>query len=128
MTIHIDPFSGEPIYRQIVEQVKFLSASGKMLAGDKLPSIRSLAEHLKINPRTVVRAYEELEHSGLVVSRPGQGVFVSSGPDALPENTRFKLLCQMAQRLLAEASRIGAPLEEVLQAIQETARTMEADQ
>jgi GntR family transcriptional regulator len=124
MRINIDPYSGEAIYRQIVEQIKFMSASGALAPGYQLPSIRNLARDLGINPRTVVRAYEELEHAGLVVSRQGQGVFISTGPEALPSQTRAKLLAQMSERLLAEAMRIGASIDEVLEAIRKTADQM----
>ncbi|MHC4714852.1 MAG: GntR family transcriptional regulator, partial [Planctomycetota bacterium] len=73
MYIRLDHSSGEPFYRQIVEQVKYAVAAARVVPGDRLPSIRGLAGRLKINPRTVVKAYEELAHAGLVVMRQGQG-------------------------------------------------------
>ena len=75
MQIHLDHHSGEPIYRQIVEAIKFDVARGKLSAGDRLPSIRQLANELGINMRTVVKAYEELVHAGLAVIPGGQHAF-----------------------------------------------------
>ena len=113
MYLRLDYQSGEAIYRQIVEQVKYKVASGELRPEDRLPSIRELAKQLKINPRTVVKAYEELQSGGLVVRRQGQGVFVRDGQAAMPVRTRHKLIGEMAGRMLAEASRLGASEEEV---------------
>lgn len=125
--LRLDPHSGEPIYRQVVEQVKFKIASGQMNGGDQLPSIRALAGQLKVNPRTVVKAYEELEHSGLVIMKHGQGVFVSSRREAVPEPERRDAIGEMARRLLAEAARLGAPAGEVIEIIRNEANQMESE-
>jgi len=125
MRLRLDPYSGEPIYQQIVEQVKYQVACGRLVSSDQLPSIRSLAKELKINPRTVVRAYEELAHSGLVVLRQGQGVFVSAHREAAPSEARRKVLGDMSRRLLAEAARMGADSDEVLQILREETEQME---
>ena len=66
MQIHISPNDGLPIYLQIVNQVKYLVASGRLSSGDELPPIRVLADRLIINPNTVARAYRELETAGVV--------------------------------------------------------------
>ena len=113
MYLRLDYQSGEAIYRQIVEQIKYKIASGELKPTEQLPSIRELAKTLKINPRTVVKAYEELQSGGLVVRRQGQGVFIRDGQDAVPVQTRNKLLQEMARRMLAEASRLGASEEQV---------------
>ena len=63
MQIHISPHDGVPIYRQIVNQVKYLVAAGRLKRGDEMPPIRRLAEDLLINPNTVARAYRDLEGS-----------------------------------------------------------------
>ena len=89
-----------------------------MAADERLPSIRGLAEELKINTRTVVKAYEELEHAGLVGTRHGQGVFVATNHGITPESVRRKAIGEMARRMLAEAFRLGADKEEVLKVIQ----------
>ncbi len=128
MYIHLDHHSGEPIYRQIVEAVKYRVACGQIAPGGQLPSIRVLAEELKINPRTVVKAYEELQHAGLVVMRQGQGVFVRSQRQGVPAATRRKEIEAMARRLLAEADRMGAGSDEVMEIIQRVAQEMEPAQ
>ena len=113
MYLRLDYQSGEAIYRQIVEQIKYKIASGELKPNEQLPSIRDLAKQLKINPRTVVKVYEELQSGGLVIRRQGQGVFIKDGQVAVPVHTRRKLLGEMARRMLAEASRLGAGEEEV---------------
>lgn len=127
MHIHLDYHSGEPIYRQVIEAIKYKIASGELSLDERLPSIRALAEQLKINPRTVVKAYEELKHAGLVVMRHGQGVFVASNQNATSQSVRKKAIGNMARRMLAEAFRLGASKAEVLQIIEEEASKMESE-
>jgi len=76
MIIHVNPASGIPIYIQLMEQVKHAIETGALRAGEQLPALRRLAEELVINPNTVVRAYRELEHEGVVEVRHGAGAFV----------------------------------------------------
>ena len=128
MYLHLDHHSGEPIYRQIVEAVKYRIASGRLAEGAKMPSIRVLAGELKINPRTVVKAYEELQHAGLVVMKQGQGVFVATNRQGIPAKARRKAVAEMARRLLAEASRLGADRDEVLRILDDEARRMGSNQ
>jgi GntR family transcriptional regulator len=78
----IDSGSGVPIYRQLVEQVRREVMLGRLAAGDQLPTLRDVVDALAINPNTVVKAYAELEHEGLVVRRQGMGTFVTSAPPA----------------------------------------------
>src|SRR5437764_12830109 len=89
MQIHLDPGDGVPIYLQIVHQVKYLVASGRLLPGEELPPIRALAERLVINPNTVARAYRELERQGVVTKRSTTGTFVS--PEATGSSRREAL-------------------------------------
>ena len=124
MYLRLDHQSGEPIYRQIVEQVKYRVASGQLKAGEKLPSIREMAKDLKINPRTVVKAYEELQSAGLVVRRQGQGVFITELQAAMPAKMRHKAIADLASRLLSEASRMGASGEEVQAILKEVWESM----
>ncbi len=124
MYLRLDPHSGEPIWRQLVEQIKYRVASGQLHDGDKLPSIRGLAKDLKINPRTVVKAYEELQHAGLVLMRHGKGVFITHTRTETPASTRQEVLSELARRLFAEASRMGADPDEVIHIIQNVAEEM----
>jgi GntR family transcriptional regulator len=73
---HLDGHSGVPPYLQLVQQVKQAMRLGMLGVGDQLPTVREVVERLVINPNTVLKAYRELEHEGLVASRPGQGTFV----------------------------------------------------
>ncbi|MHC4086124.1 MAG: GntR family transcriptional regulator [Planctomycetota bacterium] len=113
MYLRLDHQSGEAIYRQIVEQIKYKVASGDLKPTDRLPSIRELAKQLKINPRTVVKAYEELQSGGLVVRKQGQGVFITNNQGTLPARLRNKAIEELAKRLLSEASRMGASRQEM---------------
>lgn len=74
----VDAGSGVPIYRQLMEQVRREVLLGRLGPGDQLPTLREVVDALAINPNTVVKAYTELEHEGLVVRRHGTGTFISS--------------------------------------------------
>jgi GntR family transcriptional regulator len=76
----VDAGSGVPIYRQLVEQVRLEVMLGGLARGDQLPTLREVVDALAINPNTVVKAYTELEHEGLVVRRQGMGTFVTATP------------------------------------------------
>lgn len=124
MYLRLNYQSGEAIYRQIVEQVKYKVASGELSPGQRLPSIRELAKQLKINPRTVVKSYEELRAAGLAVMRQGQGVFITENQTQASAKTRQKAIADMTRRLFSEAMRIGAHKEEILRIVNETAQEM----
>ena len=76
MSFQLDTKSGVPIYRQIIEQVKYTIARGELEPGDRLPTVRQLAVDLSVNPNTVVRAYRELEIAGVLDTQQGSGTFV----------------------------------------------------
>lgn len=80
----IDARSGVPMYRQLVQQVRREVMLGRMLPGDQLPTLKDVVEALAINPNTVVKAYGELEHEGLVVRRQGVGTFIASTAPGRP--------------------------------------------
>src|SRR6266576_1516784 len=114
MQLHISPKDGVPIYRQIVNQVKYLVGSGRLAPGEELPPIRVLAEQLVVNPNTVARAYAELEHAGIVTKRHGSGTYISETPSPLSRREKFKVLTQRADALLVEAGHLDIDLEEVI--------------
>ena len=72
MQIHITQADGMPFYQQVVNQIKFLVASGRLDKGEQLPPVRRLAEQLLVNPNTVARAYRELESKGVVAAKRGE--------------------------------------------------------
>src|SRR5580692_4127291 len=75
--LRLNPSSGVPIYLQLMEQIKHAIETGALKAGDQLPTIRRLAEDMVMNPNTVVRAYRELQHEGVIELRHGSGAFIS---------------------------------------------------
>jgi GntR family transcriptional regulator len=117
--IHISSNDGVPIYIQIVNQVKHLVASGRLLPGEEVPPIRVLAEQLVVNPNTVARAYLELEREGVVNKRHGSGTYVSESPSPLSRREKFKVLAQRADALLVEAGHLDIDIDEVITLLQE---------
>src|SRR5262245_28413614 len=113
MQIRISASDGVAIYQQIVNQVKYLVASGRLSPGEELPPIRVLANRLLINPNTVARAYRELEVAGVVVKRGTAGTYVSDAGSPLARRERLKILTERVDGLLAEARQLGFSLEEV---------------
>ena len=114
MQIHVSDADGTPYYLQLVSQIKFQVASGRLTAGEQLPPVRKLAEQLLINPNTVARAYRELEQEGVVVSRRGAGVFVAdSGSSPLARREKLRILNERIDALLTEASQLGIDADTV---------------
>ena len=117
MEIKIDPADGVPIYRQIVNQIRYAVASGLLEPGEELPTIRALALTLKVTPNTVVKAYEELEAAGVLQKRHGSGTFVSGERTKLADRERRRIIEQRIDGLLTEAHHLGFSLEELLKLI-----------
>ncbi len=114
MQIHVNANDGVPIYVQIVNQIKYLVAAGRLAPGEEIPPIRALAQQLLINPNTVARAYLELEKDGLVTKRHGSGTYVSDQGSPLGRKERRKILAERADALLAEARHLEVSLSELL--------------
>src|SRR5215510_11442576 len=117
MDITINLLDGVPIYRQIVNQVKYLVASGLLRAGEELPPIRTLALQLKVTPNTIVKAYGELEIAGIVHKRQGSGTFVSEGRLQLALRERRRVIEQRIDALLAEAYQLNFTAEDILRMV-----------
>lgn len=114
MQIDISLQDGVPIYRQIVNQVKYLIASGKIRPGDELPAIRTLAEQLTVTPNTIVKAYGELETEGVVFKRRGAGTYVADLQSPLARKEQRRILAQRADSLLTDANQLNFTLDEVI--------------
>jgi GntR family transcriptional regulator len=112
--IHISSNDGVPIYLQIVNQVKYLVASGRLSPGNELPPIRVLAEQLLVNPNTVARAYRELETAGVVTKRRTAGTYVSETSSPLERRERLRILTERVDALLAEARQMDIDIDQVL--------------
>ena len=119
MKLHINPKEGKPIYRQIMDQVKYLIASGRLSPGDELPTVRGLAQDLLINPNTVARAYRELEQAGILVTRQGAGTYVSTQGTPLSREACGRLLLERARAFAAEAWHLGYSLEDTIALLRE---------
>jgi GntR family transcriptional regulator len=123
MQIHLNTGDGVPIYLQIVNQVKYLVASGRLAPGEEVPPIRVLAEQLLINPTTVARAYRELERAGFVTKRSTTGTFVSAAGSPLARRECMAALAERVDALLAEARQMNVGLDELLDLIRRQARS-----
>lgn len=115
ITIHVT--DGVPIYRQIVNQVKYLVASGLLLPGEELPPIRTLALQLKVTPNTIVKAYGDLEASGVIHKRRGSGTFVSDTRPQLALKERRRIVEQRIDALLAEAHQLNFTPDDILRMV-----------
>ena len=118
MQIHISPSDGIPIYLQIVNQVKYLVASGRLAPAEELPPIRTLAEQLLVNPNTVARAYRELEAAGIVEKRRTAGTYVSENGSPLARRERIKIITGRVDALVAEAAQMDVSLDELVKIIE----------
>ena len=119
MEISIDQKSGVPLYRQIIESVKFSIARGDLAPGDRLPTVRQLAVDLEVNPNTVVRAYREMEIQGVLDTQQGSGTFVTNRTPEIDGLERRRMLDQVLTELLARASGFGFTLDEVLDGLRQ---------
>lgn len=121
----LDPKSGVPYYKQIILQVEFAIADGRFVTGDQLPTVRSLAVELKINPNTVARAYNELEIRGIVTTQQGTGTFISNRTIRLTEVEREGMLEGLIRPLITKAASYGFAMDEVIDAIRDSYEGME---
>src|SRR3954471_7859491 len=123
ITIHVT--DGVPIYRQIVNQVKYLVASGLLQPGEELPPIRTLALQLKVTPNTIVKAYDELETAGVVHKRRGSGTFVSERRSQLAIRERRRIIEKRVDALLAEAHQLNFTADDILRLVEERQAAMD---
>ncbi len=122
MQIQVSLQDGVPIYRQIVNQVKYLVASGRLSTGEQVPPVRKLAEQLIVNPNTVARAYRELETEGVLTTRRGAGAFVAENGSPLARREQHRILSERIDVLLAEAGTMNVDLDTVLKLVRERSR------
>ncbi len=115
--IQIDPHSGIPVYRQIMDQIKYYVASGAIREGAQLPSIRELAQSLTVNPTTIVKAFNELVHEGVVELRQGKGAFVMAHASGISAEDRDRALHRIARQLAVEAAQMGATPQRVMEIV-----------
>jgi GntR family transcriptional regulator len=117
--VAVDPRDRTPIYAQLERALRAAIATGRLAAGDQLPTVRQLAVELSINANTVARVYAELERAGVLETRRGVGTFVSATPaQAHPPKQHERRLRTFITRLLADASAAGFTLDDLLEGLQ----------
>jgi len=109
----VDGRSGVPIYVQIVDGVRHAVEVGSLAAGDRLPTVRALAEELTIAPNTVVKAYNELQRGGWIESRPGVGTVVARGVDEVAREVRMEAFFERLEVLVRDAVGLGISQDEL---------------
>ena len=116
--VSVDPRDRTPIYAQLDRALRAAIATGRLTAGDQLPTVRQLAVELSVNANTVARVYAELERAGILETRRGVGTFVSATPaQAHPPRQHERRLRIFVTRLLADASAAGFTLDDLLDAL-----------
>ncbi|HSO27252.1 MAG TPA: GntR family transcriptional regulator [Anaerolineales bacterium] len=121
MKIALDFRSSEPIYIQIMDQIRQMVATGELQPGDQLPTVRQLAAELRVNFNTIARAYRLLDEGGLISTQQGRGTYIWERPD--DENSkrlRARGLHDLAQRYIDEAQRLGYTPQETYEALEDT--------
>ncbi|GAC19393.1 GntR family transcriptional regulator [Paraglaciecola arctica] len=111
----LDPKNGVPLYRQIINQIRFGIASGQLKSGEQLPTVRALAVELKINLNTIAKAYKELEIQSVLESQQGTGTFISSTKVELNHDERAKKLTDTCSEFLSVTNAYGFSHKEIIE-------------
>ena len=119
MIVDIDPRNGQPAYLQIVDQIKYAAAAGRLRAGESLPSIRQLAERLRLNRNTVDKAYRELDRQGVIETVRGKGAFVAERESPAGDGFRATVLAEAVDGLIVTAQRLRVADEELLELLEQ---------
>src|SRR3990172_13052552 len=120
LSLQIDFRSGLPIYTQIVNQLQARVAAGMLKPGDQLPTVRALAEELRVNFNTVARAYRLLDEARLISTQQGRGTYITETPPSrVSERLRRESLLALTGRYIAEAMRLGFSKQDLMQRLRE---------
>lgn len=122
----IDRQRGVPAYRQVMDQVKYYVAAEVLKPNDVLPSIRDLAKYLTVNPTTVVKAYSELEHDGVIVRKQGKGAFIAENAKQLSGVDLADSLKELVRHVVVESRQMGASEKDVLDTIKQIFKEMKS--
>jgi GntR family transcriptional regulator len=112
--LHVDPTDASPIWRQIEEGLQRLVASGVLMPGSPVPSVRDLAKELRVNPATVAKAYQRLSDAGIFAVKRGEGTFVADTPPIMRKTERSRALREAAMRYAVFATTMGATSDEAI--------------
>ena len=116
---HIDPHSPTPLYEQIAARIRVAVAAGDLGTGVPLPSVRQLAQRLRVNPATVVQAYRTLETDGFVETRHGAGTFIKEVTGERRGRERREQAHQIVRDMMAEAGRLGVTTDDLVRALEQ---------
>lgn len=114
ISFKLDPKTGTPFYRQIIDQIKFGIASGKLKIGEQLPTVRSLAVDLKVNLNTVAKAYKELEIQNILETQQGTGTFISTVEFQISEKEKKKKLQEICYEFSTIALSYGFSIDDII--------------
>jgi GntR family transcriptional regulator len=128
MLLQVNFKSGKPVYLQVVDQIKAAAASGALHAGESLPSIRPLAEELRVNRNTIAKAYTELENQGVIETIPGKGCFLRPNNSPLKKDVRRKLLIEEIDQAVVQAHHLQVHRPEFLDLVHERLDVLEEKQ
>lgn len=126
--IQLDERSGVPVYRQMMDQVRYYVAAGTLRPGDQLPSIRELASALAVNPTTVVKAYTELEREGVIEMHHGRGAFISSKSISLSPEEREQKLRRSTRQMVVEGIQLRVPVPRIIELVREELASLDSEQ
>lgn len=119
----LDYSSSIPIYRQIIDQIRFGIASGQLVLGEQLPTVRSLAVELKVNLNTVSKAYKELEIKNVLTTQQGTGTFINSVDFTLSDEERSRRLKEICSQCITAAHSYGFSIEDIVREISSNKET-----
>jgi len=119
MLFQIDFKSGKAVYLQLVDQVRYAAASGALRPGESLPSIRPLAEELRVNRNTIAKAYTELESQGIIETLPGKGCFLKENNSHFTKGVRQKLLLKEIDQAVVTAHHLQVAREPFISMVNE---------
>src|SRR6266516_204564 len=119
MIFQVDFQAGKPVYLQLADQIRYAAASGRLRPGEPLPSLRPLAEELRINRNTIAKAYAELEGQGLIETLPGKGFFIKKQNSPLNGEARLKLLMTEIDEAVVMAHHMQVDREKFLALVKE---------
>lgn len=116
----LDPKTGTPFYRQIIDQIRFGIAAGNLKAGEQLPTVRALAVELKVNLNTVAKAYKELEIQNVLETHQGTGTFISEAKFHIPEKEKTTKLKEICNEFAAIAFSYGFTVNDIIDQLSKT--------
>jgi GntR family transcriptional regulator len=128
MNLKVDMHSGVPIYIQIVERIKHSIATGELQPGSQLPTVRQLAQDLRVNFNTIARAYALLDDAGIISTQQGRGTYVRERPDERAlSHLRVEKLGALVGHAVVEAFSLGYKPGEIRAAFEDTIKQLERE-